>query len=57
MGQKKGFLTIEYAVFILTIILALLAMSIYLGRALSGRWREAADSFGFGRQYYPGAEE
>jgi len=42
---------IEYAVLIVVIIAALLGMQIYLKRAISGRWREAADSLGHGRQY------
>lgn len=49
--HQRGFLTIEYAVFIAIIVAALIGMSVYIKRALGGKWRQAADTFGFGRQY------
>jgi Flp pilus assembly pilin Flp len=48
---NKANLVIEYAVLIVVIIAALLGISVYLKRAVSGRWRESADTFGHGRQY------
>ena len=35
-------------------IAAVLGMSIYVKRALEGRWRQVGDTFGHGRQYEPG---
>lgn len=43
--------TLEYAVLILIVAVALVTMSGYIRRALSGKWREVGDTFGFGRQY------
>jgi Flp pilus assembly pilin Flp len=51
--MKKGFLAIEYAVLIAIIVAALIAMQGYIRKAISGRWRESADSIGFGMQYEP----
>ena len=43
--------TIEYSLLIVVIVAALLGIQIYLKRAVSDRWRQAADVFGYGRQY------
>ncbi|MBU3934118.1 MAG: hypothetical protein KKH11_05585 [Candidatus Omnitrophica bacterium] len=51
---RKGSLAIEYAVLVAIVVVALLGMQVYIRRALCGRWREAADTFGHGRQYEPG---
>ena len=51
---QTGSLSIEYAAFIAMLIAALLGMSIYVKRALEGRWRQVGDTFGQGRQYEPG---
>jgi len=51
--MKKGISTIEYAMIITLVIAALVGMSIYMKRAICGRWREAADAIGFGKQYDP----
>lgn len=48
---KSSSSTLEYAVLILIVVAALITMSGYVRRALSGRWREVGDTFGFGRQY------
>ncbi|MFH0827151.1 MAG: hypothetical protein V1923_04635 [Candidatus Omnitrophota bacterium] len=48
---SRGFLSIEYALTIVIVVAALLAMSIYLTRAISGRMRASGDVFGGGRQY------
>ena len=45
---------IEYIVLVVVIIAALASMSEYIRRAVSGKWREVGDVFGFGRQYEPG---
>jgi Flp pilus assembly pilin Flp len=43
--------TIEYAMVIAVVIAALLGIQVYVKRAVCGRWRQAADTFGYGRQY------
>jgi len=55
--KNKGSLSIEYALLIAVVIAALVGMSVYFIKALSGRWRQAADTFGSGRQYEPGKTE
>lgn len=54
MRHSRGFLAIEYAFLIAIVVASLIGMSIYLKRSIIGKWREAADTFGFGRQYEPG---
>lgn len=53
MKRPAGFLAIEYAVLLAIIVAALVGMSVYLKRALSGKWRDVGDAFGYGRQYEP----
>jgi Flp pilus assembly pilin Flp len=48
---RQGFLSLEYALLIALVVAALVGMALYFQRSLSGKWREAGDSFGFGRQY------
>ncbi len=50
----RGSLAVEYAVLMTIVVAALLGMSVYSMRALSGRWRQVGDTFGYGRQYEPG---
>lgn len=52
--SKKGSFTLEYTVFIVLLLLALLAMRFYLKGAMQGKLRSAADAFGQGRQYESG---
>ncbi len=47
----KGVSTIEYSAVVALVVLAICAMSFYIQRAVSGHWRQTADSFGYGRQY------
>ena len=49
--KGKGVSILEYAILISVLLLALFAMQNYLRRAISSKWREAADTFGGGRQY------
>ncbi len=49
--QKRGFLSLEYALLVAILIAALLGVAFYFQRSLSGKWRDAGDSLGFGRQY------
>jgi len=51
---RKAFLSLEYTLLIAIIAAALIGISMYLKRAISGRWRGVGDTFGHGRQYYPG---
>lgn len=50
----KGSLLIEYACLIAIVTGAVLAMGIYFKSAVCGRWKQSADSFGYGLQYAPG---
>ena len=52
--ERKGTFTIEYAILITVLVVALLGMFIYLRSALCGRWRQTIDAFGDGRLYFPG---
>ncbi|OGX17149.1 MAG: hypothetical protein A3K83_03725 [Omnitrophica WOR_2 bacterium RBG_13_44_8b] len=52
---NNGFSSLEYAVFIAIVILALVSMSAYITRAISGKIRASGDVFGYGRQYTPPA--
>lgn len=47
----KGMSILEYGLVFAVVVAALVGMQIYLKRAISGRWRQAADTFGYGRQY------
>lgn len=47
----KATSVIEYSLILTLVVAAILGMQIYLKRAISGRWRQAADTFGYGRQY------
>jgi len=42
---------LEYALVVAVVAAAVLGIEIYIKRAISGRWRQAADTFGYGRQY------
>lgn len=48
--MRKGSLAIEYAFLIAIVAVVLIAMSPYFMRAICGKWRQAADTFGYGRQ-------
>lgn len=53
--SKKSYIkavsVIEYSLIVAVVVAAILGMQIYTKRAISGRWRQAADVFGYGRQY------
>ena len=51
MLRRNGQTTLEYAVFIVVFIAALVAMQLYAKRAIQGRWKEAMDDVG--EQYDP----
>ena len=50
---RRGTFTFEYAVVIICIVAALIAMQIYLTRGFQGRFKQTADSIG--EQYAPGS--
>ena len=50
---KTGSFSVEYAALIAIVAAALIGMSFYVMRSLSGRWRAVGDTFGFGRQSQP----
>ncbi|MFH1640465.1 MAG: hypothetical protein ABIA66_00740 [Candidatus Omnitrophota bacterium] len=51
MHIKRGLSTIEYGMVIAIVAAALFAIGVYYQRAVNGRWRQAADRFGYGRQF------
>ncbi len=56
INNAKGVSVIEYTLITIVVLAALLGMQIYMKRAISGRWRQAADTFGYGRQYGSSSE-
>ena len=55
--MKKAMSIVEYSMLIAVVVAALLGMQIYLKRAICGKWKEAGDVFGYGRQYDPEATQ
>ena len=51
MEKKRATSVIEYGMVIALVSAALFAIGIYYKRAVCGRWRQAGDTFGYGRQY------
>lgn len=49
----KAMSLLEYTMLVAVIVAALIGMQVYLKRAVSARWRQAADTFGYGRIYAP----
>lgn len=54
MRRKSGQSSLESAVLVAILAAALVGMSVYAKRALTGKWRQVGDAFGYGRQYEPG---
>lgn len=54
MLKRKGFSILEYTILVVVVLAALIAMRVYVQRAIMGRYRQAGDTFGFGRQFEPG---
>ncbi len=52
--KNKAYAFVEYAFLISLVITGIMAMSVYFRRAISGKWKDSADSFGYGLQYEPG---
>lgn len=55
--KNNGSVSLENAVLIAIVIAALIGMSVYLRRSICGKFRQAGDSFGYGRQYSPANTE
>jgi len=53
--SKKAQSTIVYAALIAMVIGGLLVISMYIKRAIQGRYHQSADVFGAGAQYQPGS--
>lgn len=53
MRSRRGVTAIEYSLLLAVVVAGIVGAQIYLKRAISGRWRQAADTFGYGRQYDP----
>jgi Flp pilus assembly pilin Flp len=51
--HSRAGLAIDYVLLWVIVIAALISMSVIIKRALCGKWRQSADSFGYGRQYEP----
>jgi len=47
----KAMSVVEYSLLIAVIVAALVGVQTYIKRAICARWGQAADTFGYGRQY------
>jgi len=50
---NKGAFSLEYAILLVILIAALVSISVYVKRGICGRFKQAGDTFGYGRQYPP----
>lgn len=48
-NKLKAMTFLEYTMLTIIIVAAIVGMQTYLKRAISERWRQSADVFGFGR--------
>jgi len=48
---KKASSIVDYTVLIFSVVATLALMGLYLRGGICGKWKEAIDVFGFGRQY------
>ena len=53
-SSHNGKFVIEYAVLMAVAMAGLVSMAVYVKGGIAGRWREAGDMFGHGKQYEPG---
>ena len=53
LRPRRGSPAIEFVALWAILAAMLVTMGIYMRRGLSGKWRQAGDTFGFGRQYEP----
>lgn len=52
-NRARASFSIEYALLLAIVVAVLIGMSVYMKRALCGKWRSVGDTFGQGRQYQP----
>ncbi len=52
--KNRAVSTIEYSFLIILIATVLIVMLVYFTRAFQGKWKQSADSLGYGLQYEPG---
>ena len=53
--QRRAFAVLEYVMLVLILLMGLVGFRIYIERGFQGQFRKAGESFGFLRQYNPGA--
>jgi Flp pilus assembly pilin Flp len=53
LNKNRGFSVIEYGLLIAIVAAGLIAAAVYLKRGIMGKWRQAGDTFGQGRQFDP----
>lgn len=53
--QRRAFAVLEYVMLVLIIAAGLVGFRVYIERGFQGQHRKAGESFGFLRQYNPGA--
>ena len=51
--NKKSQTILGYAVLIVVVVAAIIAMSVYMKRRVQGSYKRSADVFGQGEQYQP----
>ena len=51
--QKKATAMLEYSALLVLVLAGFIAMHIYISRGFAGKWKDAGDSFGSGRQFDP----
>lgn len=56
LKTKRAITILEYVLLFAALIAAMMAAQVFLRRALSFKWKETADSFGYGRQYIADGE-
>jgi len=54
--NKKSQTILGYAVLIVVVVAAIIAMSVYMKRRVQGSYKRSADVFGQGEQYEPFGE-
>ncbi len=53
LAGKKAASTLEYIMLLTMIMTAIYVSQKFIVRGFAGRWKQSADSFGFGKQYDP----
>ncbi len=53
--RKRAFAMLEYVMLVIILAAGLFTFRAYIQRSVQGQYRKAGESFGFARQYNPGA--